>query len=431
MADTKKTYRNPWAWVPSLYLAEGIPYTIAMFVSVIMYKKMGISNADIALYTSWLYLPWVIKPLWSPVVDILRTKRFWIVTMQFIIGVLLASVSLTIPLPSFFQITLAILWLMAFSGATHDIAADGYYMLALDQGTQAEFVGMRSLFYRIAMISGQGLLVILAGYLENHGGIAFAWSVSFIAIAAIFIILSIYHKFILPYPVADSSKAYNKEKGFLGEFLKTFVIFFKRKEIGLILAFLLLYRLNESQLIKLITPFLLDAREKGGIGLTTSDVGFAYGVVGIIGLLLGGITGGFMISKKGLKYWLLPMVFTIHIPDLMYILLSQFRPDNLAIISAAVGLEQFTYGFSFTAYTMFMIMVSEGEHKTAHYAICTGLMALGMMLPGMISGKLQEWLGYQTFFITVLVSVIPALLVAMNIKINPEFGKKKLISDNS
>jgi len=431
MADTKKTYRNPWAWVPSLYLAEGIPYTIAMFVSVIMYKKMGISNADIALYTSWLYLPWVIKPLWSPVVDILRTKRFWIVTMQFIIGVLLASVSLTIPLPSFFQITLAILWLMAFSGATHDIAADGYYMLALDQGTQAEFVGMRSLFYRIAMISGQGLLVILAGYLENHGGIAFAWSVSFIAIAAIFIILSIYHKFILPYPVADSSKAYNKEKGFLGEFLKTFVIFFKRKEIGLILAFLLLYRLNESQLIKLITPFLLDAREKGGIGLTTSDVGFAYGVVGIIGLLLGGITGGFMISKKGLKFWLLPMVLTIHIPDLMYVLLSQFRPDNLAIISAAVGLEQFTYGFSFTAYTMFMIMVSEGEHKTAHYAICTGLMALGMMLPGMISGKLQEWLGYQTFFITVLVSVIPALLVAMNIKINPEFGKKKLISDNS
>ena len=431
MADTKITFRNPWAWVPSLYLAEGIPYTIAMFVSVIMYKKMGISNTDIALYTSWLYLPWVIKPLWSPVVDILRTKRFWIVTMQFIIGVLLASVSLTIPLPSFFQITLAILWLMAFSGATHDIAADGYYMLALDQGTQAEFVGMRSLFYRIAMISGQGLLVILAGYLENHGGIAFAWSVSFIAIAAIFIILSIYHKFILPYPVADSSKAYNKEKGFLGEFLKTFVIFFKRKEIGLILAFLLLYRLNESQLIKLITPFLLDAREKGGIGLTTSDVGFAYGVVGIIGLLLGGITGGFMISKKGLKYWLLPMVFTIHIPDLMYIFLSQFRPDNLAIISAAVGLEQFTYGFSFTAYTMFMIMVSEGEHKTAHYAICTGLMALGMMLPGMISGKLQEWLGYQTSFLTVLISIIPAVLVAMNVKINPEFGKKKLISDNS
>jgi PAT family beta-lactamase induction signal transducer AmpG len=431
MIETKKTYRNPWAWVPSLYLAEGIPYTIAMFVSVIMYKKMGISNTDIALYTSWLYLPWVIKPLWSPVVDILRTKRFWIVTMQFIIGVLLASVALTIPLPSFFQITLAILWLMAFSGATHDIAADGYYMLALDQGTQAEFVGMRSLFYRIAMISGQGLLVILAGYLENHGGIAFAWSVSFMAIAAIFMILSIYHKFILPYPVVDVSKAYDKEKGFLGEFLKTFVIFFKRKEIGLILAFLLLYRLNESQLIKLITPFLLDAREKGGIGLTTSDVGFAYGVVGIIGLLLGGITGGFMISKRGLKFWLLPMVLTIHIPDLMYVLLSQFRPDNLAIVSAAVGLEQFTYGFSFTAYTMFMIMVSEGEHKTAHYAICTGLMALGMMLPGMISGKLQEWLGYQTFFLTVLVSVIPAFVVAMNVKVDPKFGKKILISENS
>jgi PAT family beta-lactamase induction signal transducer AmpG len=424
MAETKKAYRNPWVWVPSLYLAEGIPYTIAMSVSVIMYKKMGISNTDIALYTSWLYLPWVIKPLWSPVVDILRTKRFWIVAMQFIVGVTLASVALTIPLPSFFQITLAILWLLAFSGATHDIAADGFYMLALDQGTQAEFIGARSTFYRIAMISGQGFLVILAGYLENHGGIAFAWSVSFMVIAAIFLILSIYHKFILPYPVIDAPKVYDKEKGFLGEFLKTFAIFFKRKEIGLILAFLLLYRLNESQLVKLITPFLLDAREKGGLGLTTSDVGFAYGVVGIIGLLLGGIIGGLAISKMGLKFWLLPMVFAIHIPDLMYVLLSQFRPDHLAIVSAAVGLEQFTYGFSFTAYTMFMILVSEGEHKTAHYAICTGLMAMGMMLPGMVSGKLQEWLGYQTFFLTVLLSIIPAFLVAMNVKVDPEFGKK-------
>jgi PAT family beta-lactamase induction signal transducer AmpG len=345
--------------------------------------------------------------------------------MQFVIGVALASVALTIPLPSFFQITLAILWLLAFSGATHDIAADGYYMLALDQGTQAEFVGMRSTFYRIAMISGQGLLVILAGYLENHGGIAFAWSVSFLVIAAIFIILSIYHKFILPYPVVDISKAYDKDKGFFGEFLKTFVIFFKRKEIGLILAFLLLYRLNESQLVKLITPFLLDAREKGGLGLTTSDVGIVYGIVGIVGLLLGGIIGGLVISKKGLKFWLLPMVFIIHVPDLMYILLSQFRPDHLVLVSAAVGMEQFTYGFSFTAYTMFMIMVSEGEHKTAHYAICTGLMAMGMMVPGMISGKLQEWLGYQTFFITVLLSVIPAFLIAMNVNVDPEFGKKK------
>ncbi len=425
MAGTKKTFRNPWAWIPSLYLASGIPYTIAMSISVIMYKKMGISNTDIALYTSWLYLPWVIKPLWSPVVDILRTKRFWIVIMQFIIGVSLACVALTIPLPSFFQITLAILWLLAFSGATHDIAADGFYMLALDQGTQAEFVGLRSTFYRIAMITGQGLLVILAGYLENHGGIAFAWSVSFMVIAAIFILLSIYHKFVLPYPVVDISKVYDKEKGFLGEFLKTFVIFFKRKEIGLILAFLLLYRLNESQLVKLITPFLLDARDKGGLGLTTSEVGIAYGVVGIIGLLLGGITGGLLISKKGLKFWLLPMVFTIHIPDLMYILLSQFRPESLVIVSAAVGLEQFTYGFSFSAYMMFMIMVSEGDHKTAHYAICTGLMAMGMMLPGMISGKLQELLGYQTFFFSVLLSVIPALFVALNVNVDPEFGKKK------
>jgi MFS transporter, PAT family, beta-lactamase induction signal transducer AmpG len=422
----KKAFRNPWAWIPTLYFAEGLPYSIAMSVSIIMYKKMGISNTDIALYTSWLYLPWVIKPLWSPVVDLLKTKRFWIVSMQLIVGAALASVAFTIHLPSFFQITLAFLWLMAFSGATHDIAADGFYMLALDQGRQAEFVGIRSTFYRIAMLTGQGLLVIIAGYFENHGGIQFAWSLTFIIVAALFIALFVYHRFILPYPVIDTQSVGSQMKNFLPEFFKTFGSFFRKKGILLTIAFMLLYRFNESQLIKLITPFLLDAPDKGGLGLSTSQVGFAYGTVGVIGLLCGGIVGGIAIARKGLRFWLFPMVAIIHIPDLVYIFLSHARPDNFPLVCGFVGMEQFTYGFAFTAYMMYMIRAAEGEHKTAHYAICTGIMALGMMIPGMFAGKLQAMLGYQTFFISVLISIIPALLVVSQLKIDPEFGKKNL-----
>jgi len=422
--SNKTTYRNPWAWIPTLYFAEGIPYVIAMSVSVIMYKRMGISNADIALYTSWLYLPWVIKPLWSPVVDLLKTKRYWIVTMQLIIGAALACVAFTIPMPNFFQITIAILWLMAFSGATHDIAADGFYMLALDAGTQAEFVGIRSTFYRIAMLSGQGVLVIIAGYFETHGGIAFAWSVTFFIVAALFLSLFVYHRFVLPYPVIDTPKIGNQSANFLPEFFKTFGSFFSKEGILLTLAFMLLYRFNESQLVKLITPFLLDSVEKGGLGLSTTQVGVVYGTFGVIGLMLGGITGGIAIAKKGLRFWLFPMMIIIHFPDLVYIFLSQTQPDNFPLVCALVGMEQFTYGFGFTAYMMYMIKVSDGEHKTAHYAICTGIMAMGMMIPGMFAGKLQEWLGYQTFFMSVLVSLVPALLVVSQLKIDPEFGKK-------
>ncbi|MCX6138464.1 MAG: MFS transporter [Ignavibacteriales bacterium] len=421
----KKIFRNPWAWIPTLYFAEGVPYSIAMSVSLIMYKKMGISNADIALYTSWLYLPWVIKPLWSPVVDLLRTKRLWIVSTQLVVGAALACVAFTIHLPSFFQVTLAFLWLMAFSGATHDIAADGFYMLALDAGTQAEFVGIRSTFYRIAMLTGQGVLVIIAGYFENHGGIQFAWSLTFFIVAALFLTLFVYHRFFLPYPVADKKGESGQIKNFFSEFFKTFGSFFRKEGILLTIGFMLLYRFNESQLVKLITPFLLDAPEKGGLGLSTAQVGVAYGTFGVIGLLCGGIVGGIAIAKKGLRFWLFPMVFIIHFPDLVYIFLSHVRPDNFPLVCGFVGMEQFTYGFAFTAYMMYMIRAAEGVHKTAHYAICTGIMAMGMMIPGMFAGKLQEALGYQTFFISVLISIVPALLIVSRLKIDPEFGKKK------
>ncbi|PKL87606.1 MAG: MFS transporter [Ignavibacteriae bacterium HGW-Ignavibacteriae-2] len=612
MKNTKPTTRNAWAWVPSLYYAEGIPYVIVMTVAVIMYKRLGISNTDIALYTSWLYLPWVIKPLWSPIVDIFRTKRFWIITMQLIIGAGLGGVALTIPLPNYFQYTLGFLWLLAFSSATHDIAADGFYMLGLNKHDQAFFVGIRSTFYRIAMITGQGILIIFAGYFESTtgltalettvhsspnysnvqfinpdsikinalegdlrivtepgkltigtqpitktkadslksffkkwnaengfykienesknsaskkaelnwlekflkdnfgqkqkavplgdftgnlgimyfhlsgkpdsgeeivvtfgqeggdksisliegtrfifnennwnkpafaiiqldpklklestaeftaraGNIPLSWVLTFSILTILFFTFFLYHKFILPHPVSDKPAVQQNGTGVFSEFLKTFVLFFKRGEIIFIIAYLLLYRLGESQLVKMASPFMLDAREIGGLGLTTGEVGLVYGTVGIVSLTLGGLLGGFLASKHGLKFWLWWMVMAINLPNLVYVYLSATQPESFFIINLCVAIEQFGYGFGFTAYMLYMIYVSDGDHKTAHFAITTGFMALGMMIPGMMSGWLQELIGYENFFVWVVAATIPAFILTKFIKLDSDFGKK-------
>ncbi|MDI6762552.1 MAG: MFS transporter [Thermodesulfobacteriota bacterium] len=423
---SKPASRNPWAWVPSLYIAEGIPYTMAMTVSVVLYKRLGISNTDIAFYTSWLYLPWVIKPLWSPFVDLSRTKRYWILLTQLVIGASLASVAFTIPTSRFFQYTLAFFWLMAFSSATHDIAADGFYMLGLREHHQAAFVGVRTTFYRISMIATQGGLVILAGTLEGSGyDIPMAWAIALFVSACSFSTLLLYHSFILPYPDSDRQACRKSSTSFTLEFLHTFGLFFRKKGIVTILVFLLFYRFAETQIVKIIAPFLLDPRTKGGLGLTTSEVGIIYGTVGIISLMLGGLLGGYAIYRKGLKFWIWIMVCAVHLPDLVYVYLSQALPDNFYLINLCVAVEQFGYGFGFTAYTMFMIMVSEGEYKTVHYAIATGIMALGMMVPAMFSGWLQEQMGYSNFFLWVMAATIPGFIVTGLIKIDPEFGKKK------
>ncbi len=424
---SKKKERNPWLWVPSLYLAEGLPYVVVMTVSVIMYKRLNISNTEIALYTSWLYLPWVIKPFWSPVVDLLKTKRFWIIIMQLFIGAGLAGVAFTLSTEKFIQYTLAFFWLLAFSSSTHDIAADGFYMLGLKQHQQAYFVGIRSTFYRIAMLSGQGLLVILTGHLEETSGkIYFAWQITFLILAALFFLFFIYHLFILPKPNADSTREKVELKHFINEFVRTFISFFRKKEIIIIVLFILLYRFAEAQLVKMASPFLLDSKEVGGLALTTSQVGFVYGTVGIIALSLGGILGGIAASRQGLKFWIWWMLIAINLPDLVYVYLAATQTSNFILINICVAVEQFGYGFGFTAFMLYLIYVSEGEYKTAHYAIATGLMALGMMLPGMISGWIQEQVGYLNFFIWVCISTIPAFVITKFIKIDPEFGKKKI-----
>ena len=422
----KTISRYPWAWVPSLYIAEGIPYTMAMTVSVILYKRLGISNTDIALYTSWLYLPWVIKPLWSPLVDLFRTKRYWILLTQLIVGVSLAAIALTIPASRFFQYTLAFFWLMAFSSATHDIAADGFYMLGLREHHQAAFIGVRTTFYRISMIAAQGGLVLLAGYFERSGyDIPKAWMITLLVAAFLFFVLLLYHSLVLPYPPLDIAAHRLSSTSFALEFIHPFRLFFKKNGILTILAFLLFYRFAETQIVKIIAPFLLDPRSSGGLGLTTAEVGIAYGTVGVVSLVLGGLLGGYAIYRKGLKFWIWIMVCAVHLPDLVYVYLSQALPQNLLLINLCVAVEQFGYGFGFTAYTMFMIMISEGEYKTVHYAIATGIMALGMMVPSMFSGWLQEQMGYPNFFLWVMAATVPGFIVTGLVKIDPKFGMKK------
>ena len=416
--------RSLWWWIPSLYFDQGIPYVVVMTLSVIMYKKLGISNTDIALYTSWLYLPWVIKPLWAPFVDMFRTKRFWIVSMQLLIGALLAGVALTIPMPHFFQLTLAVFWLMAFSSATHDIAADGFYMLALKEHEQAAFVGVRSTFYRISMLASQGGLVFLAGQIEEAtGNVALAWTVVFFVLAAMFLSLGVYHKWVLPRPTSDIERA--RVTAPMREFFAVFAAFLKKKEIAAILAFLLLYRFGEAQLLKLAAPFLLDSAANGGLALSTQQVGIVYGTIGILCLTLGGLLGGYAISRHGLRRWLWPMVLSVNVPHLVYVYLSMAMPTNIWQIGAAVAIEQFGYGFGFAAYLLYMIMISDGPNKTAHYAICTGFMALGMMLPGMMSGWVQSQLGYANFFVWICLSAVPAFTATALIRVEPGFGKKE------
>ena len=425
--------RNPWSWIPTVYFAEGLPYIVVMTVSVIMYKRLEISNTEIAFYTSWLYFPWVIKPLWSPIVELLKNKRWWIVTMQLFIGAGLAGVAFTLPTSFFLQGSLAFFWLLAFSSATQDIAIDGFYMMGLNENQQAFFVGIRNTFYRIAMVTGQGILVILAGYLEtsnllgnpeNGHNIPLAWAATFIILAILFFIFALYHKFFLPKPSEDIQKASTNIKDILTGFGETIVAYFNKPEIGTIIGFLLLYRLGESQLVKMASPFLLDTKDVGGLALTTSEVGIAYGTIGIIALTIGGILGGWMASKMGLKRLLWIFVFSMNLPNLVYVYLAYALPGQYWVVIASVAVEQFGYGFGFTAYTLYMLYVSRGKYKTAHFAFSTGIMALGMMVPGMISGWLQEMLGYQHFFIWVMLCTIPGFIMAKLIKVDKNFGMK-------
>ncbi|KXX67531.1 MFS transporter [Flammeovirga sp. SJP92] len=468
--------RNPWQWLPSLYIIEGLPYIMVNVVALTMYKNLKISNAEIALYTSWLYLPWVIKPLWSPIVDVLRTKKWWISMMQIIIGGGFAGVAFTLPMENFFQYSLAVFWIIAFASATNDIASDGFYMIGLRDDQQAFFIGIRSTFYKIGMWVGQGLIVTLTGVLykydQNYTSI---WSYCFLGLGVVTVLFAFIHKFILPnkealkpqkeqdkglkevaiiasqlciiglggwltnkfleiestipylvigglviiYVYFDLKKKAKKDSKILNS---PIITFFKKEDIYIAIVFILLYRLGEAQLVKIATPFLIDSIENGGMGLSNEDLGFMYGTIGFICLVAGGILGGVAIYKKGLKFWLIPMLVCLNLPNLGYWALAFFELKNTIAISFVIAIEQFFYGFGFTALMMYMLYISKGKNETAHYAVCTGFMALGMMLPGMVSGYIQEHLGYSTFFLFVVCSGVPAFLWSLKLKIDPTFG---------
>lgn len=419
-----KTDNKPWYWIPLLNFASGLPYAVIISVSVIMYKNLGISNEDIGVYTSLLYLPWVIKPLWSPFIELNGTKRKWFLSMQLLISIAFLLVGFTIPTSGFFIMTLAIFWVAAFASASNDIASDGFYLLALRKEQQSFFLGIRSTFYRLSLLAGNGLIVLFAGYLEHkYGDNTKAWSYTMIAVGLLMIIITLYNFIFTPKTeintIENNKKAHHNQN-----FLTVFASFFKKKQIGLVLAFILVFRLGESQLLKMLSPFLLDGKEVGGMGLDTEAVGIIYGTFGVGALTLGGILGGIAISKQGLTKWMLPMFVAMHLPIIGFILLAFFHPTSIYYIYAVVILEQFGYGFGFTAFMMFLIHVAEGESKTAHYALATGFMALGMMLPGMVSGYIQQYLGYQNFFIWVLLATIPGLILSRFLIFPKDFGKK-------
>jgi PAT family beta-lactamase induction signal transducer AmpG len=438
MNKSEKFSENPWSWIPTLYFAEGIPYFLVNTISVIMFKKMGMPNGELAFATSLLYLPWVIKPLWSPFVDILKTKRWWVVTMQILMAVAFAFLAFSLPRPdaaaiasesvpvSAFVVTLVIFWITALASATHDIAADGFYMLALDSYRQSLFVGIRSTFYRISSVFGQGVLVVVAGVLETRtGDIPQSWFWTMVIAAAILGVVSLYHVFVIPKPAVDVPRKDISAGDIVKEFGRTFVTFFQKKGIWVAMLFMLLYRLPEAFLVKMINPFFLDPVSVGGLGLSTEDVGLIYGTIGVIALTIGGIIGGVFASKYGLKKSLWPMALSLALPCGVFVYLSLTQTTSILPISVCVALDQFGYGFGFTAYMLYMIYFSEGEFKTAHYSICTAFMAMSMMIPGLVAGYLQEMLGYINYFWLVMVCCFATVLVTFIIKVDPEFGKKK------
>lgn len=421
----KSDSRNPWAWVPTLYIAEGIPYFIVNVISVTMFKRLGMSNGDLAFWTSLLYLPWSLKPLWSPFVDVVRTKRWWILLMQAILTAAFAALSLSVG-PSTFVWTLIIFYIAAFASATHDIAADGFYMIALDTHRQSLFVGIRSTFYRIASVFGQGVIVVVAGLLEERlGDIPKAWSLTLVGCAVLFGLLAVWHTRSLP-RVEEVKDGGVSASAILKDFGRSFASFFRKPGVWLAIVFMLLYRLPEAFSVKMLSPFMLDPVEVGGLGLTTAQSGLVYGTVGVIALTVGGILGGLFAARFGLRKSLWPMALALALPCSVYLYMALAQPASLWVIYLCVAFDQFGYGFGFTAYMLYMIWFSDGEFKTSHYAICTAFMAFSMMIPGFFAGWMQEALGYSGFFWVVMACCLCTVAVTFVVrqKIEPQYGKK-------
>ena len=408
-----KAKESPWVWVPTLYLFEGLPYAIVNTIALAIFKDMGVDNGTLGPLTTLISLPWLVKPLWSPFMDIFRSKRWWILLTQFTMLATLAVIAFCLPLCSI-SVLMALFVVVAFASATHDIAADGYYMLALDQRRQSSFVGIRNTFYRGGLVLGQGLLVMLGGILQTRtGDIPKSWGYVLMISAVLLAFISVYHLFILPRPEEDTDKRIEGSSSKVWhEFVEAFRSFFMKKGVWWAIAFLLLFRLPEALSLNLLYPFFKDGTEVGGLGAGTGMYGLVYGTFGVIALLLGGILGGIYASRKGLRASMWPMALALALPCIVYLLMAIFHPTSVWSIGSLIVLDQFGYGFGFTAYTLFMMRFVDGPLKTSHYAICTAFMWLSMKLPALVAGYLQMWLGYVGFFTLVMVSCLGTFAAA-------------------
>lgn len=407
-----KPSTNPLKWVPTVYFGMGLPFVMIQLVSVIMFSEMGITDRQVAFWTSLIILPWSLKPLWSPFLEMFKTKKYFVVGTQMITGLCFALIALSLPLPNFFTYSIALMGVAAISGATHDIATDGVYMSELDNQTQARYIGWQGAFFNIAKVVANGGLVFVAGMLKDSLGIVHAWMLVMGVCAVVMIILSLWHSRVLPSGGVHAVSIHTFEEGWKS-FKRVFVTFFQKKHIYFYILFIILYRLAEGLAIKILPLFLKAPVENGGLALDIKYIGLINGTFGTVAFIAGSILAGYYISAKGLKKTIFILCCAINLPFLIYLLLATFQPSNIFLIGSAVTCEYFGYGFGFVGLTLFMMQqVAPGEHKMAHYAFASGIMNLGYMFAGMVSGLLSDWLGYKQFFVVVAIVMIPALIVS-------------------
>jgi PAT family beta-lactamase induction signal transducer AmpG len=427
MMDIKSKIKHPALWVPTVYFAMGLPFVAIAQASALMYKNMGVSDTQIALWTSLIMLPWTLKPLWSPVLEMFKTKKHFVVATQIVTGLMFMLVALSLPLNDFFRYSIALLAVVAISGATHDIATDGLYLDVLSPKLQAKYVGWQGAAYNIAKIVSGGAFVYMAGELEKTIGIKYAWMSVMGTYGIVMLFLGLYHIKMLP-SGGKASEVKSLKEGFttLQDVIKTF---FQKKNIIWYIFFIILYRFAEGFAIKIAPLFFKAATVDGGLGMTTSEIGLVYGTFGAAAFVVGSLLGGYYISSKGLKNTLFKLALVFNIPFTVYAFLSFYQPESMVIISIAVILEYFGYGFGFVGLMLFMMQqIAPGKYKMAHYAFATGIMNLGFMIPSAISGFLSDLVGYRLFFLWVLIATIPAILVAYFVPFtysNPEKDKEE------
>ncbi len=411
----KSVRHSPIAWVPTVYFAMGLPFVALSMVSVLMFSDLEISNTQIAFWTSLIMLPWTLKPLWSPFLEMFRTKKYFVVLTQLVTGIAFALVALSLPLPGFFGYAIAFMGVIALSGATHDIAGDGIYLTELNAVQQAKYIGWQGAFYNLAKILTNGGLVFLAGVLKTTIGITQAWMTIMLMCAAIMILIGLYHIRILPAGGAASGEIRNVRDA-MHSLWEVIVSFFRKKHIAHAICFIILYRFAEGYAMKIVPLFLKASLTEGGLGLSTQQIGLVYGTFGAAAFVIGSILGGYYISHRGLKRSLVLLCCTFNIPFAIYLLLAIWQPADLWLIGTAIVCEYFGYGFGFVGLTLFMMQqVAPGRHKMAHYAFASGIMNLGVMIPGMMSGWLSDWLGYRNFFIWVVIATIPAFIATLTV----------------